>query len=242
MSETAIKEAILSQYGAAASASASCCGARSCCAPPAEEASSAEATLKIEGAEAAGLVGIPSLGCGTPVEAAELRPGEIVLDLGSGRGLDAFRAAQRVGPGGRVLGVDMTPAMVWRAREDARRLGFDQVEFRLGEIERLPVADGGVGVVLSNCVLNLIPDKDRAFAEAFRVLAPGGRLVISDMVRAGPRPAGPLDPALWASCIDGADPDPVYLERMRRAGFTEVEVLSRGRGEVYSLTVRARKP
>ncbi|MBI3975024.1 MAG: methyltransferase domain-containing protein [Armatimonadetes bacterium] len=233
--ETQIKDAVKEHY--TRSAAGDCCGGDSCCG----DVSFSGVETEAQGGTVQ-FPGIPSFGCGTPVEAAALRPGEVVLDLGSGRGLDAFRAAQRIGPGGRVLGVDMTPAMVERAREDARRLGFNQVEFRLGEIERLPVANATIGVVLSNCVLNLVPDKDRAFAEAFRVLAPGGRLVISDMVRAWPRSDEPADPARWAACIDGADPERVYLERMRHAGFTDVEVLSRGQGEVYSLTVRARKP
>ncbi len=230
MIETSIKEAVKDHYSRAAMAG-SCCGGNDCSC----------GDVSMEGA-AAQFLGIPSFGCGTPVEAAALKPGEVVLDLGSGRGLDAFRAAQRVGKDGRVIGVDMTPAMITRAREDAARLGFTQAEFRLGEIEHLPVADGSVNVVLSNCVLNLIPDKDRAFTEAFRVLTPGGRLTVSDMVRAGSRPDGPPDPERWAACIDGADPEPVYLNRMRRAGFVDVEVLARGGGEVYSLTVRAGKP
>lgn len=228
MIETTIKEAVREHYARAAACG--CCGGDSCC-----ETETVDTRLEF--------IDVPSFGCGTPVEAAALQPGEVILDLGSGRGLDAFRAAQRVGPAGRVIGVDMTPAMIARAQEDAARLGFPQVEFRLGEIERLPIADGSVGVVLSNCVLNLIPDKDRAFTEAFRVLAPGGRLVVSDMVRAGPRPEGPPDLVRWAACLDGADPEQMYLDRIRRAGFVDVEVLARRRGEddVYSVTVHARK-
>ncbi|MDR7464432.1 MAG: methyltransferase domain-containing protein, partial [Armatimonadota bacterium] len=194
-------------------------------------------------AEEAHLAGIPSLGCGSPVEAADLGPGEVVLDLGSGRGLDALRAAERVGPRGRVIGVDMTPEMVWRARADAARLGYPQVEFRLGEIEALPLPEASVDVVISNCVLNLVPDKERAFREAFRVLRPGGRMVVADLVRQRPRPSGsPVDPKRWAACVDGAEVEEAYLERIRRAGFTAVEVLARGSGEVFSITLRARKP
>jgi SAM-dependent methyltransferase len=228
--DTTIKQAVKEHYTRAAQ-SGGCCGGEAC---SCDDTSVHEATEEF--------LGIPSFGCGTPVEAAGLQPGELALDLGSGRGLDAFRAAQRVGPQGGVIGVDMTPAMIERAREDAARLGIGHVEFRLGEIEQLPVAAGGIDVVLSNCVLNLIPDKDRAFAEAFRVLIPGGRMVVSDMVRAAAGADGPPDPEKWAACIDGAEPEPLYLERMRHAGFVDVEVLARGRGEVYSLTVRARKP
>ncbi len=229
MSETAIKQAVREYYARAARGT--CCGGESasCCGTTADEGESALA--------------IPSFGCGSPVEAADLNPGESVLDLGAGRGLDAFRAAERVGPAGRVIGVDMTPQMVWRAREDARRLGFARVEFRLGEIEALPLPDASVDVVISNCVVNLVPDKDRAFAEAFRVLRPGGRLVVADVVRARPRPAEtPPDLANWAACVEGADEERVYLDRLQQAGFVDLEVLDRQSGEIYSATVRARKP
>ena len=227
MTETAIKLAVRRRYAKAAEGN--CCAVMSC----------DDAGITSEGIA----LDIPSLGCGTPVEAADPQPGEVILDLGSGRGLDAFRAAQRVGTEGRVLGVDMTPEMVWRAREDARRLGFAQVEFRLGEIEALPLADASVDVVISNCVINLVPDKDRAFAEAYRVLRPGGRLVVSDIVRAQPAGNdGHHDLDRWAACLEGADEESVYLHRIRRAGFSEIAILDRGRGDFHSLTVRARKP
>ncbi len=230
MNDAAIKLAVREHYARAAQGT--CCGgdaAASCCETP----------LVLE----EGLADIPSFGCGSPVEAADLQPGETVLDLGSGRGLDAFRAAQRVESTGRVIGVDMTTEMVWRAREDARRLGFPQAEFRLGEIEALPLPDASVDVVISNCVLNLIPDKARAFAEAFRVLRPSGRLVVADIVRLEARPANAvLDPTRWAACVDGAEAETVYLEQVQQAGFREIDVLARGEGSLYSLTVRARKP
>lgn len=235
-SERAIKAAVRERYARAAGDA--CCGsspAEPC--GPGDGCGSASVYATADGAPE---TAIPSLGCGSPVEAAALRPGETVVDLGSGRGLDAFRAAQRVGPSGRVIGVDMTPEMVWAAREDARRLGVGQVEFRLGEIEHLPLPDASADVVISNCVINLVPDKDRAFAEAFRVLRPGGRLVVSDMVRRGER-TGPLDPVRWAGCVDGAEAERTYLARIARAGFTAVEVLERGDGELYSVTVRAVK-
>lgn len=235
MEETAIKLAVRDHYARAARGGCGTAGEERhdtprdrCCLPQVEQPH---------------LAGIPSLGCGSPVEASALRQGEVVLDLGSGRGLDAFRAAERVGPYGRVIGVDMTPEMVRRARKDAARLGFSQVEFRLGEIEALPLPEASVDVVISNCVLNLVPDKEQAFREAFRVLRPGGRMVVADMVRSRPRSAGaPVDPERWAACVDGAEVEEVYLERIRRAGFTAVEVLARGSGEIFSITVRARKP
>lgn len=227
MIEAEIKEAVREHYTRAAGGD--CCGGDSC------GCGAGVATAALE------FLAVPSLGCGTPVEAAALRSGEVVLDLGSGPGLDAFRAAQWVGGAGRVIGVDMTPAMIARAQEDAARLGFNQIEFRLGEIEQLPVEGGSVDVVLSNCVLNLIPDKARAFEEAFRVLRAGGRMVVSDMVRAEPRADGPVDPERWAACIDGAEPESLYLQHIHRAGFEEVRVLARGGGDVYSLTVSARK-
>jgi len=128
------------------------------------------------------------LGCGNPISSAELKPGEIVLDLGSGAGFDAFLSAQRVGESGKVIGVDMTPEMVERARINAERLNISNVEFRHGEIEKLPVSDGSVDVVISNCVINLSPDKSAVFGEIYRSLKPGGRIVISDILRSGEMP------------------------------------------------------
>jgi ubiquinone/menaquinone biosynthesis C-methylase UbiE len=168
-----------------------------------------------------------------------------VVDLGSGGGIDVLLAARQVGPSGRVIGVDMTPEMLARAREHAGRLALTNVEFRQGLIEALPVADVSVEVVLSNCVINLAPDKAAVFREAFRVLRPGGRLVIADMVARGELPGEIREnPELWASCIGGALPEEEYLEAIRKAGFATVEVLARegpGVGRVYSVTVRAEK-
>ncbi len=185
------------------------------------------------------------LGCGNPVRVAGIREGETILDLGSGGGIDVFLAARQVGPAGRVIGVDMTPEMLTRARANAARLGLEHVEFRQGMIEALPVADSSVDVILSNCVINLAPDKARVFQEAFRVLKPGGRLIVSDMVAKGELPAETRDnQELWASCIGGAIPEDAYLETIRKAGFPTVEVLARegpDLGPVYSLTVRVEK-
>ncbi len=166
------------------------------------------------------------LGCGNPVALANLAPGEVVLDLGSGAGFDAFLAARAVGESGRVIGVDMTPAMLERARENARAGGYANVEFRLGEIEHLPVADQSVDVVISNCVINLSPDKGQVFLEAFRVLKPGGRLLISDMVMVGELPERVRKSvAAFVGCIAGAVSRDRYLTLVRRAGFSGVEVV-----------------
>jgi len=189
-----------------------------------------------------------SLGCGNPTAIASLRPGEVVLDIGSGGGIDAFFAARRVGPTGRVIGLDMTPAMIERARQTAAEFGLSNVEFRLGQAEAMPVADATVDVILSNCVINLCEDKGRVFEEAFRVLKECGRLAISDMVTAGPLPHSLRgDSHAWAGCISGALPEREYLDLLRGAGFGDVRAvrsLSSGQVagiEVYSLSVTATK-
>lgn len=164
-------------------------------------------------------------GCGNPGALAEMREGDVVLDLGSGAGFDAFLAARAVGPRGRVIGVDMTDAMLERARANAQRAGAPNVEFRHGLLEALPVADASVDVVLSNCVINLCPDKPRVFREAFRVLRPGGRLVVSDIVVEAPVPAALRGCGeAWAACIGGATSRDEYLAAIRAAGFQDVRV------------------
>jgi ubiquinone/menaquinone biosynthesis C-methylase UbiE len=195
-------------------------------------------------AEAANL----SLGCGNPAAIAGLRPGETVLDIGSGAGIDAFEAARRVGAGGRVIGLDMTPAMIERANRSAKAAGLAQVEFRLGQAENMPAGDASVDVILSNCVINLAEDKGKVFEEAYRVLKPGGRLSISDMVTSAPLPMNlRSDPRMWADCIHGALPEQEYLDLVRQAGFSDVEgkrSLSSGElsgVQIYSLSVSARK-
>lgn len=166
-----------------------------------------------------------SYGCGNPGALAGLQPGETVLDLGSGGGLDCFLAARRVGPSGCVIGVDMTPEMIERARAGARSGGYDNVEFRLGEIEHLPVADASVDVIISNCVINLSPDKAAVFAEAFRVLRPGGRLLVSDVVRTAAVPEGVwADQSLWCECVSGAEQAGTLEQMLRQAGFVDVLV------------------
>lgn len=189
-----------------------------------------------------------SLGCGNPGAIALLRPGEVVLDIGSGGGIDAFFAAQRVGSAGHVIGVDMTPPMIERAQRTANRVGIGNVEFRLGQATALPVTDGAVDVVMSNCVINLCEDKGRVFEEAYRVLKPGGRLAVSDIVTDGPLPAAVRgDPTGWAGCVSGALPEREYLALVAAAGFADVRAarsLSAGKiGDVaaYSLSVSASK-
>jgi len=190
-----------------------------------------------------------SLGCGNPTALAGLQPGEVVLDIGSGGGLDAFIAARKVGPGGRVIGVDMTPEMLQRARAAAEKHGFDNAEFRQGYAEALPVEDASVDVILSNCVINLTEDKGLVFREAFRALRPGGRLEVSDMVTQGAFPSQlRAAPENWGSCVFGALPEQEYLDLVAQAGFEAIQVrrsqaAAAAEGvKLYSALVSARKP
>lgn len=165
------------------------------------------------------------LGCGNPTALADLKPGEIVLDLGSGGGFDCFLSANAVGPGGHVIGVDMTPDMIVAARANAEMGDYANVEFRLGEIENLPVDDASVDVVISNCVINLVPDKGRAFAETFRVLKPGGRLHVSDIVLDGEAPADLLaSAAAYVNCVAGAVSKSEYLAAMAASGLADITI------------------
>ena len=167
-----------------------------------------------------------SAGCGNPAALAAIREGEVVLDLGSGGGIDCFLAGRAVGNVGSVLGVDMTPDMVLLAKKNARRLGVSNVEFLLADLESLPIEENRVDVIISNCVINLSPDKDTVFQEAFRVLRPGGRLHVSDILLAQELPeAVRRDPEAWSACVAGADLKEIYLERVRRAGFAEVNIV-----------------
>lgn len=223
-----IRRAVRERYARAATQEKSCCG------PPAQCGCGSDADVTaVDVGLAVGyteeeLARLPDdanlgLGCGNPTALASLEPGQTVLDLGSGAGIDCFLAAERVGLEGRVIGVDMTPQMIEKARANAEKVGYANVEFRLGEIEALPVADASVDVVISNCVLNLSPDKDRVLAEAFRVLRPGGRVVISDLVSEREAPAAvanSLDAV--AGCLPVARAR--YLDHLRRAGFSEVRI------------------
>jgi arsenite methyltransferase len=196
---------------------------------------------------------IMGLGCGNPTAIADLKAGEVVLDLGSGAGVDVFLAANKVGPTGKAIGVDMTKEMVDKAKGIARSHGYHNVEFRLGEMERLPVGDESVDVIISNCVINLSPDKSEAFKEAYRVLKPKGRLIVSDIVSEGALPDEIKDdPDAWAGCIAGALEQQEYLEKIKEADFEDVKVVSsRGftienkanqtKGKLLSITVKAYK-
>ncbi|GIV78247.1 arsenite methyltransferase [Litorilinea aerophila] len=216
-----IKENVRAYYGARAQqAEQSCCGDECCGSLYSPE------ELALVPPEAAS----SSLGCGNPTALAGLQPGEVVLDLGSGGGLDVFLAAQRVGPQGFVYGVDMTDEMLALARRNAARLGIQNVEFRKGDIEDLPLPDASVDVILSNCVINLSPHKDQTLNEAFRVLRPGGRLAISDIVIDGDLADLPVSEAeirqalSWAGCIAGALTMDQYRQLLDAAGFQEIEI------------------
>lgn len=174
-----------------------------------------------------------SLGCGDPITLAGLQPGQTVLDLGSGGGIDCFMAARQVGPTGHVIGVDMTEAMLEKANRNKAKVQLDNVEFRPGHIENLPVADATVDVIISNCVINLSPDKTAVFREAFRVLKPGGRMAVSDMVTQGQfTPQQRADMLAWAGCITGAEDAADYVAMMRAAGFTAVSLRDKAHPDV----------
>lgn len=278
-----IREAVRARYGGIAEgagdkageapAAGGCCGpavesagagqASSCCVPSAAPGDAPAALARRIGYGDAELAAVPQganmgLGCGNPGAIAALQPGETVLDLGSGGGFDCFLASPRVGPQGRVIGVDMTPAMVEKARANAGKGDFGNVEFRLGEIEHLPVADATVDVIISNCVVNLSPDKDQVFREALRVLKPGGRVAISDLVAPAPLPdAVRRDMAQVSACVGGADTVAQQEQRLRDAGFTAISIRPRDAGTglsgevvegtnarqlVVSAVIEARKP
>ncbi len=230
--DTEIKKQVRNRYARAAKTSSSCCGSTPspCCGgqPDWDEAKAS----KTVGYSPEELAAVPAdanlgLGCGNPTALAGLKPGEIVLDLGSGAGIDCFLAAKKVGRTGRVIGVDMTPEMIDRARENARKNNAANVEFRLGEIENLPVADGSVDVIISNCVINLSIDKPRVFREAFRVLRPGGRMMVSDLVLQKPLPQAIRESIeAYVACIAGAMVKDDYLGAIRETGFTAVDVVS----------------
>lgn len=181
-----------------------------------------------------------SLGCGDPITLANLKAGQVVLDLGSGGGIDCFLAAQKVGETGQVIGVDMTPAMLEKANRNKAKLGVANVEFRHGQIEALPVDDDSVDVIISNCVINLAPDKTAVFREAFRVLKPGGQLAVSDMITRGHFSAQErADKSAWAGCISGAEDVADTIAWMKSAGFTQISVVDKEKPEVELANVPA---
>jgi len=224
-SET-IRKTVRERYGERAREGTSCCGTtQSCC--------SADQTISTKlGYSEQELGSIPEgadlgLGCGNPTALASLKPGETVLDLGSGAGIDCFLASNLVGETGRIIGVDMTAAMIDRARENAVKNSIGNVEFRLGEIEHLPVADGTVDAVISNCVVNLSPDKPQVFSEVYRALKPGGRMMISDIVQLKPLPGDILKSIeAYVGCIAGASLKQDYISMIQAAGFRDIEILS----------------
>lgn len=255
------KEVVRNAYAQVATRDSSCC-APSCCGesaiPNFDVAAIAEKLgYTADDIEAGGGANL-GLGCGNPVALADIREGETVLDLGSGAGFDAFLAADRVGTNGRVIGVDMTPEMLERATASAQERGIDHVEFRLGDIEALPVEDNSVDLIISNCVVNLAPNKDRVMIEAFRVLQPGGRLHISDVLAIQPLPESVQNDArLLAGCIGGAAEVATMEKFLQDAGFESIEVTvneasrafiaewAPGTGlenYVASATIRAQKP
>lgn len=265
MEEQEIKEMVRARYGgiAEAAAASGCCGpaAAACCGDAAPD--TAEAKSRQMGYSQSELAVVPEganlgLGCGNPQAIAALRPGEVVIDLGSGAGFDCFLAAQQVGPTGRVIGIDMTHEMLKKARENAAKISIDNVEFRLGELEHLPVADNTADVVISNCVINLVPDKAQVYREAFRTLKRGGRVAISDVINTAPLSEElKADPALLCGCISGAATADQISGWLAAAGFVEVQITPKPESRelvatwapgsgiehyVVSATVEARKP
>jgi arsenite methyltransferase len=227
VNEENVKKEVRNRYAKVAKTGGSCCASSvSCC-----SASTNKQVSKMIGYSDEEMGSIPEganlgLGCGNPTALASLKEGERVLDLGSGAGFDVFLAAKKVGKQGKVIGVDMTPEMLDKARANAKSGKYTNVEFRLGEIENLPVADNSVDVIISNCVINLAPNKKRVFEEAFRVLAPSGRLMVSDIVLLKKLPESvQQNVEAYAGCISGAELKEKYLELIRNAGFQEVKVI-----------------
>jgi arsenite methyltransferase len=244
LNEQQVKEIVQERYAEVARGASSCCEP-SCCSVE----SSLYTIADTEGLPTEAVMA--SAGCGNPAALASLNPGETVVDFGSGGGIDCFLAARAVGPQGKVIGIDMTPDMVNLAKDNARKLNLSNVEFHLTEMEHTPIPDDSVDVIISNCVINLAPDKDAVFREVFRILRPGGRMAVSDMVLTEELPDDvAADPANWVACLSGAELKPVYLERLEKAGFVKVEVVSESPFEtskswgsrVHSMNIQAQKP
>jgi SAM-dependent methyltransferase len=228
VAETSIRDVVKEKYGEAARRAAT--GGASCCAPACCGGEKGPITSDLYSlSETAGLPAAAvsaSLGCGNPTALAKLNEGETVLDLGSGGGIDVLLSARRVGPTGKVYGLDMTDDMLALARENQRVAGVTNVEFLKGELENIPLPDGSVDVIISNCVVNLSADKDRALAEAFRVLRPGGRFAVSDVVVRGEVPTDVRkNVELWIGCLAGALEEKDFEAKLKKAGFTDVEIV-----------------
>ncbi|MHA2024265.1 MAG: arsenite methyltransferase [Candidatus Thorarchaeota archaeon] len=244
-----IKKAVRDAYSKVAEGYDESDIANACCDEPAQTQSSccgpapeAKKVTRVNIADALGYdtEGMPIsatesfAGCGNPVALASLKEGEVVLDLGSGAGLDMFVASKKVGDSGKVIGVDMTPAMIEKAKKNAEELGITNVDFRFGDIEDMPVDDDSVDVVISNCVINLAPSKAKVFQEAFRVLKPGGRVMVSDIVLSKQLPKEVTDEVVtYTGCIGGAILDEEYLQHMRDAGFTDARIESKAGNSMY---------
>jgi arsenite methyltransferase len=234
-----IRSAVRENYGNVAVAGRAGCGcsSSSCCGAP-NEVTAANISLGL-GYSGEDVTAVPEganmgLGCGNPQAIASLRAGETVLDLGSGGGFDCFLAARAVGDTGRVIGVDMTPEMVSKARRNAEKGGFGNVDFRLGELENLPVADGTVDVIISNCVINLSPDKERVFSEAFRALKRGGRMAVSDVVKTAEMPdALKKDLAMYTGCIAGASSIGEIESLLHRTGFVNIRIKPKAESKTF---------
>jgi len=236
MKEENVRKAVRKRYSAIAKEGSSCCGEKR----PCRCSSTPEAESKKIGYTEEEIGSVPKganmgLGCGNPVALASLKEGEVVLDLGSGGGFDAFLASRRVGEKGKVIGVDMTPEMLEKARANAKKGKFRNVEFRLGEIENLPVADNSINAIISNCVINLSPEKERVFTEAYRVLCPGGRLMVSDIVLLLPLPSYLKNTAALTACVGGAVLKDDYIEAIRSAGFSNIKVVKESTYSMNSL-------
>lgn len=232
-----ILQAVRRQYGQVATSESAGCGCGTTCCD--SSAPSAEGISQGLGYSVDDVMSIPKganmgLGCGNPQAIAALKEGEIVLDLGSGGGFDCFLAARQVGDKGHVIGVDMTPEMITKARDNAEKGCYSNVEFRLGEIEHLPVADASVDVIISNCVINLSPDKPRVFSEAYRALKPGGRLAISDVVAFAEMPeASRKDMALYTGCMAGASMVSEVEDMLTEAGFINTRVVPKDESKLF---------
>lgn len=238
MNNDTARATVREHYGSVARSGSSCCGSTDsdndtdaggscCCGDSTAERISGEIGYSTDEMSVVPDGANLGLGCGNPTALAEIRAGDTVVDLGSGGGFDSFLAAQKTGSDGRVIGIDMTPDMLDRARTNAEKGGYTNVEFRLGEIEHLPIADSMVDLIISNCVINLSPEKQKVFGEAFRVLKPGGKVMVSDIVLRGEIPDElRKSAAAYSACIGGAIARDEYLEMMRSAGFKDVEVVT----------------